>query len=145
MSEILPPCEKCGSREYEVSWKGSSYAFRCARCHAGWCATTRIPPIRADLGPYVVIVTSLGPNPTEALIALNRRFGHGIRRTRDLFSEGERVLFTGNAYAVWQEAQRLLSEQIPFRIEPEYPYDLVSYDPEHAHEHDWLPVSSSEV
>jgi len=50
------------------------------------------------------------------------------------------MLLTGDAYAVWQEAQKLVSEQVPFRIEPEYPFDLASYDLEHAHEHDWRPV-----
>ncbi len=140
---MLPTCEKCGSQEFEVRWQGLTYEFRCARCLWG-CCTTRFPPIQEDEGPYSIIVTSLGQIPVRALVALNRRFTHGMRRTRELFTTGEQRLFTGNAYSVWQEAQRLLAEGVPFRIDPAYPYDLATYDPEHDHEHEWITVTDTQ-
>jgi hypothetical protein len=136
---MIPKCEKCGSQEFESRWQGLSFESRCTRCHWG-AVTTRFPPMLGDKGPYQIIVTSLGIHPQRTLIAINQKFDHGIRRTRELFSAGEQTIFTGDAYTVWQEAQRLRAEQVPFRIEPEYPFDLATYDPHHSYEHDWLPT-----
>lgn len=136
-------CQECGSRDFESRWKGLTYQFRCARCHWG-AATSRFPPIRQDDGPYRIVVTSLGINPARALIALNQRLGYGIRRTRELFSKGERECFSGNASAVLAEARRLRPAGVLFRIEPDFPYDLETYDPTHGHEHDWKPITAKE-
>jgi hypothetical protein len=134
-------CEQCGSRNFESRWKGLTYEFRCVTCQWG-AVTTCFPPILADQGAYRIIVTSLGADESRSLVALNRAFSHGIRRTRELFSAGEREYFASRAYDVWHEAQKLIAEGIPFRIEPPFPYDLATYDVAHAHEHDWLPIPS---
>lgn len=132
-------CEKCGSCEFETRWQGLTYEFRCARCHWG-AVTTQFPPIKQDTKIYKIVITSLGADPNRSLIVLNRRFGHGVAQTRAMFSAGERELFTGAAWDLWREARALRSEQVPFRIEPEFPYDLASYDAERGHEHDWTPI-----
>ncbi len=129
-------CPKCGAMAIEARWQGLCYSFRCARCDWG-AATTRFPPIMVDQGPYRIVITSLGADPNRSLIVLNRRFSHGILRTRELFSAGERELVSGTAVTVWREAQSLRAEHVPFRIEPYFPYDLETYDAQHGHEHDW--------
>jgi hypothetical protein len=101
-----------------------------------------LPPIVADENRYRVVVTSLGADSNRSLVALNRHLQHGIRRTRDLFSAGACEFFCGRASDVWRKAQYLTSEEVPFRIEPPFPYDLATYDPEHGHEHDWRPLRS---
>jgi hypothetical protein len=133
-------CEKCGSKSFESRWQGLSYEFRCSKCYWG-AVTTRVPPIVADECSYRIIITSLGADPNRSLIALNRRFGHGILRTRQIFSSGEHQLFVGRAFEVWWEAQLLRSEQVPFRIDPAFPYNLDTCNAEHEHEHDWLPLA----
>jgi hypothetical protein len=75
----------------------------------------------------------------RTLLALNRHFQHGIARTRELFSSSPREFFHGRASEVWQKAQYLRSEGVPFSIEPSFPYDLITYDFHHGHEHEWLP------
>jgi hypothetical protein len=56
------------------------------------------------------------------LIALNRRFTHGIAVTHRLVIRGELPKFEGSALDVWHEALRLRETGIPFRIEPNYPF-----------------------
>jgi hypothetical protein len=139
LGEKMQVCEKCGATDFESRWQGLSYEFRCSKCHYG-AVTTLFPPIVRDEGSYKIVITSLGSNPNRSLIAINRKFAHGIRRTKELFSSGERELLIGQAHTVWKEAQHLRSAQVPFRIEPAFPYDLETYDPAHGHEHDWRPI-----
>lgn len=140
----MPRCEKCGAQDYESRWQGLAYEFRCARCRWG-AATTGLPPIRADEGVYRIVITSLGADPKRSLVVINRRFSHGLARTRELFSAGERELLAGDASTVLREARSLREECVLFRIEPDFPYDLEHYDAEHGHEHDWRPIVPSDA
>lgn len=140
----METCQKCGGGEFESRWKGLSYEFRCAKCHWG-AVTTLFPPIHHDKGLYRIVITPLGSNPNRALIALNRRPNRGILEVRREFLSGEREFFSGDAYSVWKEAQLLRDDEVPFRIEPDFPYDLATYDVMHGHEHDWRPCSNGGI
>jgi hypothetical protein len=133
-------CEKCGSTQFESRWLGLCYEFRCVKCLWG-AATTRFPPIKTDETIYRIIIVALGPYPKQSLVALNQRFDHGIQRTRELFTDGEREFFSGNASELLAETTWLRSQQIPFSIEPEFPYNLDSSGREH--EYDWQPIDNS--
>ena len=83
----------------------------------------------ADKNRYRIVISSLGVNANRTLLALNRDFQHGIARTRELFSSGSHEFFDGDACEVWRKAQYLRGHDVPFVIEPPFPYDLVTYDP----------------
>ena len=126
---MIQQCEYC-STTLEYFRYGSSLVVRCPNpeCTFDEAATTYPLPIWSDANRYRVIITPSGELPAKALVALNQRFDHGIVVTRRMFASGENELTQGSAFDIWNEAQRLRTEGIPFRIEPEFPFDLDNPD-----------------
>jgi len=104
---------------------GGCLVIRCSSPSCPWEAATTFPvPIRDDDTRYSIVIPAL-PNANPAvLIELNKKFTHGIPVTRNLAVRGELPPFEGSAHEIWHEAHRLRDNGIPFRIEPEYPFDL---------------------
>lgn len=133
-------CLECGAALLSRR-QGLSYLLRCSMCD--WALVTTYPhPSLLDKVVYSVFVTSLGGDPARSLIFLNRRFTHGIARTRALFSRGESFLCQGYAHQVWKEARELRSESVPFRIESQFPYDLDDPKLAFGYSEEWSPLSS---
>lgn len=117
-------CPDCKSPLHHFR-SGSCLVVRCTSSSCPWQATTTFPvPILHDHTRYAIIIPALPDATSAVLIALNRRFTHGIPVTRSLAIRGELPPFEGSALDVWYEAQHLRSVGIPFSIKPSYPFDL---------------------
>lgn len=132
-------CPDCDSQLLERR-DGYAYLLRCPTCN--WeTATAYQHPFGRDQVTYTIVVTSLGEDHERNLLSLNRRFMHGLARTRELFASGEVRLASGRAWEIQPQALGLRGEGIGFRIDPEFPYDLD--DPELApgFSCDWRPAT----
>lgn len=99
--------------------------IQCSSPSCTWEVATTFPvPISCDSTRYGITLPALPQVTPAMLMALNHRFAHGIAITRDLARRGELPPFEGTAHQVWHEAQHLRTAGIPFRIEPDYPFDL---------------------
>lgn len=120
---LCPECSSplCNSRA------GSCLLIHCSAPGCPWeCATTFPVPILQDSTSYRLTIPALSEAPPAMLITLNHPFTHGIAITRQLVRRGELPPFTGGALDIWREAHRLRDAGVPFRIDPDYPFDLDS-------------------
>ena len=124
MVENRDRCPTCSSTLQYYRY-GQSLVVRCpiSACNLE-AVTSYRPPIWVDNEKYRIVIPPLDDAPARTLVALNRRFTHGIVVTKQMFSSKEQELIQGSAWTIWHEALRLRSEEIPFRIEPEFPFDL---------------------
>ncbi|RYD60327.1 MAG: hypothetical protein EOP83_19625 [Verrucomicrobiaceae bacterium] len=104
---------------------GSCLVIRCSSPSCHWEVATTFPvPILHDDTRYSIVIPALSDATPAMFIELNKKFTHGISVTRRLALRGELPPFEGSAHEVWHEAHRLRDGGIPFRIEPNYPFDL---------------------
>lgn len=121
MDELCPACQS----PLHHFRSGGCLVIRCSSSSCHWEVATTFPvPIFADRTRYSIVIPAL-PNATPGeFVELNKKFMHGISVTRSLALRGDLPPFQGDAHEVWHEAHRLLEAGIPFRIEPEYPFNL---------------------
>lgn len=117
-------CPSCRSPLHSFR-RGLSLVIRCSSPSCPWAIATTFPvPIFSNHTRYSIVIPAF-PDATPAmLIELNKKFTHGIPVTRSLALQGELPPFEGGAHEIWHEAHRLRDAGIPFRIEPNYPFDL---------------------
>ena len=135
------PCSNCGSNDFEDLWQGACYAVRCVSCGREAVAT-KLPPFVADRQIYSVLVTSLGVEPSKALIAINHYFTQGIVRTKQLFETGGEVC-RGMARQVLPVIRALVAAGAVVTTQPSFPYDVSNPLLETEHEHGWQPVAQA--
>ncbi|MEK7949013.1 hypothetical protein [Luteolibacter soli] len=117
-------CPDCQSPLHSFR-RGACLCVECSSPSCPWGAVTTFPiPIFIDHIRYSIVIPALPEATPAVLIELNKRFTHGIPVTRSLATRGELPPFEARAHEVWHEAHRLRDAGIPFRIEPDYPFDL---------------------
>ena len=124
MHPVNHQCPDCQSPLHHFRSRGC-LVIRCSSPSCHWEVATTFPvPIHHDDIRYSIVIPALPDAGPAALIELNKKFTHGIPVTRSLALRGELPPLEGSAHEVWHEAHRLRHAGIPFRIEPNYPFDL---------------------
>ena len=117
-------CPECGAKIRSFV-KGSCLVLTCTRCSWG-AATTHIDPIWEDEAEYSVFLELNGKKPdARQYRAISAATMMNYLSAHELIQSPEIPAIKNKASEVRRLVAHLIEADVPFRIEPEFPYKLM--------------------
>lgn len=117
MDKETVSCEKCGSDMRKID-DSSTVGMECSNCGWGWVTTN---PVITDRQTYSIFLNS-NKSSVENIKLISSIANCNLITAKKLIETAPASIFSGSALEVRSIKKKLEDEDIPYSIEPEFPY-----------------------